>query len=86
MGSLECVARDVTGDSKATLGDILKRYPGLLPKPLDTALSQISGFASNEARHVLEGRDPSREEAELIVGLSAAVATYLARKRPQSTF
>lgn len=80
IGSLECVARDVTGDPKATFGEILKRHPGLLPKPLDTALSQVWGYASNEARHVLEGREISRDEAELLVGLSAAVSTYLSRK------
>ena len=81
MGSLECVARDLTGDSKATLGEALKRYPGLLPKPLDTALSQIWGYASNEARHVQEGRETNRKEAELLVGLSASLATYLTRKQ-----
>lgn len=80
MGALECVARDLTGDPKATLGEILKRHPDLLPKPLDTALSQVWGYASNEARHVLEGREISREEAELLVGLSATVSTYLSRK------
>jgi len=80
MGSLECVARDLTGTPKATLGEILKQHPQLLPKPLDTALSQVWGYASNEARHVQEGRDPSREEAELVVGLAAAVTTYLIRK------
>jgi hypothetical protein len=80
MGSLECVARDITGDSKATFGEILKHYPGLLPKPVDDALAKIWGYASNEARHVAEGREPDREEAELIVGLSAAVATYLTRR------
>jgi AbiJ N-terminal domain 4 len=81
MGSLECVARDLSSDPKATLGEILKKNPGLLPKPLDTALSQIWGYASNEARHVQEGRDPRREEAELVVGLASAVTTYLIRKR-----
>lgn len=81
MGALECIARDVTGDSKATLGEILKRCPGLLPKPLDAAFSQIWGYASNEARHVEEGREPSRDEAELVVGLSAAISTYLTRKQ-----
>lgn len=80
MGALECVARDLTGDPKATLGEILKRHPGLLPKPLDTALSQVWGYASEVARHVLEGRDISREEAELLVGLAASVGTYLSRK------
>jgi hypothetical protein len=80
LGSLECVARDLTGDPKATLGDILKRYPGLLPKPLDEALSKVWGYASNEARHVVEGRGINRDEAELLVGLSATAVTYLLRK------
>lgn len=80
MGALECLARDVTGDPKATLGEVLKRNPGLLPKPLDSALSQVWGYASNEARHVEEGREPGRDEAELVVGLCAAVSTYLTRK------
>lgn len=80
MGSLECVARDVIGNEKATLGEIIKRHPDLLPTPLDKALSQVWGYASNEARHVSEGRGPSHEEAELVVGLSAALATYLCRK------
>ena len=68
---------DVSGDQKATLGQILKRYPQLIPQPLDTALSQIWGYASNEARHVQEGKEPKRSEAELIVGLAAALAGYL---------
>jgi hypothetical protein len=80
IGSLECVARDLTGDSKATFGQILKLHPDLLPKPLGAALSQVWGYASNEARHVLEGREISRAEAELLVGLSATVSTYLLRK------
>lgn len=81
MGSLECVARDVSGDEKATLGEVLKRYPGLLPKPIDEALSKIWGYASNQARHVLEGRETNREEAALVVGLSAALSTYITRKQ-----
>ena len=81
MGALECIARDLTGDARATLGEAVNRNPGLLPKPLGTALSQIWGYASNEARHVLEGRETNREEAELLVGLAAALSTYLTRKQ-----
>lgn len=81
MGALECVARDVTGDSKGTLGQVLKKYPTLLPKPVDEALSQLWGFASNVARHVEEGHEPVREESELLVGLAATIATYLNRKQ-----
>jgi AbiJ N-terminal domain 4 len=80
MGALEAVARDLVGDEKATLGDILKRHSTLLPPPLDRALSQVWGYASNEARHVVEGRTPTREEAELVVGLAATVATYFTKK------
>jgi hypothetical protein len=83
MGSLECVARDIAGDERATLGEILKCQAAILPKPLDEAVSKIWGYASNQARHVAEGRATDREEAELIVGLAATVATYLTRKNPQ---
>lgn len=80
MGALEAVARDMSGESNRTLGDILKRHPDLLPKPLDSALSMVWGYASNEARHVEEGRDPKQGEAELIVGLAATVSSYLVGK------
>ncbi len=83
LGALECVARDLTGDSKATLGEVIKRHPGLLPKPLEEAVPKIWGYASNEARHVVEGRETHRAEAELLVGLSAAMAGYLTRKQPR---
>ena len=42
-GALEAVARDLTEDHRATLGEILHRHPQLLPRPLNTALSQIWG-------------------------------------------
>ena len=83
MGALECVARDLTGD-KGTLGEVLKHHPDLLPKPLGIAISKVWGYASNVARHVKEGREPNREEAELVVGLAAVVATYLTRNDQSS--
>jgi hypothetical protein len=80
MVALECVARDVCGDRKANLGDILKRYGGLIPPPLDEAVAKVWGYASENARHIREGREPSFEEAELVVGLCASVSTYLVKK------
>jgi hypothetical protein len=80
MGSMECLARDLTGMPKDTLGQILKRRPDLLPSPLDEALSKIWGYVSNEARHVVEGRNPERAETALIVGLVGATVTYLSAK------
>lgn len=80
IAALECVARDVCGDSKANLGDIMKKYKDIIPQPLDESVKKAWGFASENARHIREGREPSFEEAELIVGISASVATYLAKK------
>lgn len=80
MAALECVARVACGNEKATLGEILKRYREVIPKPLDEAVSKIWGFASENARHVSEGREPSFAEAELLVGMVAGAVTYLAKK------
>jgi hypothetical protein len=79
MAALECVARDVCGDEKATLGEVIKRYPGTIPRPLDEAVAKAWGYASEMARHIREGRKPERKEVELIVGLAATVATYLSQ-------
>jgi len=78
MAALECTAREVVGDPRATLGEIIKRYPDLLPKPLDDALAKMWGYASEMGRHVREGRTPEGAEAELIVGVAAAACSYLA--------
>lgn len=80
IAALECVARDVCGDAKANLGDIMKKYKDIIPQPLDESVKKAWGFASENARHIREGREPSFEEAELIVGISASVATYLTKK------
>ena len=80
IAALECVARDVCRDQKANLGDILKKYGSLIPAPLDESVKKAWGYASENARHIREGREPSLEEAELIVGIAASVATYLAKK------
>jgi hypothetical protein len=79
MAALECVARDVCGDERATLGEIIKRYPGTIPKPLDDSVAKAWGYASEMARHIREGHKPERKDVELIVSLAATVATYLSR-------
>ena len=78
MGALECTAREATDDPRATFGEILKRHPGVVPKPLNDALGKMWGYASETARHVREGRTPSRAEAELVVGVAASTCSYLA--------
>jgi len=80
LASLECVARDVTGDPRSSLGDLLKHNAGLVPKPMDEALTKLWGYASEQGRHLREGREPAFAEAELAVVVAAAVARYFNRK------
>jgi hypothetical protein len=80
MAALECVAKDVTGEQKATLGQILARHGTLVPKPLDQAVDKLWGFACDKARHVREGQVLDRHEAQLVVGLAASLVNYLVQK------
>ncbi|KAG1466865.1 hypothetical protein G6F57_013187 [Rhizopus arrhizus] len=80
MAALECLAKDLTGGDKETLGALVKNNPSLFPSPLGEAVSKVYGFASNNGRHLKEGGDPSLEEAELIVGLSGVLCRYLGHK------
>lgn len=82
IAALECVAGDITGNEKATFGDILKTSPELFPGGLKKGLEGIWGYSCNEgARHGKEGKAPAREDAELVVGVAACVATYLSQKK-----
>jgi hypothetical protein len=78
MAALECVAREVSGSTE-TLGSIIGRLP--LPPPLDAALHKLWGFASQQGRHLYEGRAPRFAEAELVVTVASAVSVYLLRHR-----
>jgi hypothetical protein len=80
LACLECVAREAAGGSKQTLGELIKSRRDLVPEPLNSAIEKVWGFSSNQGRHLQEGKAPSFEEAELLVGLSAALSTYLVRK------
>jgi len=79
LAALECVARDVTGDSKATLGTILARHKNLVPRPLDQALEKLWGFASEKGRHLQEGQELEQNTVELAVQVAAATASYLVK-------
>jgi len=80
MAALECTAREAAGDAKSTLGDIVKKHPGLFPRPLDEVVAKAWGYSSEMARHAKEKRDLSRPEVQLTVGLAAVVSTYLTEK------
>lgn len=82
MAAVEIVARVVSRETKPTLGEVIKRYGaaiGVHP-PLDEALVKLWGYASERGRHLREGRVPGFEEAELVVGIAAAICTYLTKK------
>jgi len=79
MGALEALAKQIAGDEKATFGQLVPRLTDI-PKPLDTAIEKVWGYASNAARHVREGGTPAHEEAEFVVSMAASVITYLLRK------
>jgi hypothetical protein len=80
LACLECVCRETTGDKKATLGELMKMFPEIVPKPLDQAIGKIWGFTSEQGRHLREGQVPDYLEAELVVEVSAAISTYLGKK------
>jgi len=83
-GAIECVLHDITGQGM-TLGEYLNRHRNLFPGSIQKALHGLWGFSSEEgARHGREGTEPSRDDAEFIVAIAAAVTTYLNRKHPRS--
>ncbi len=83
MASLECVARQLTGDHQATLGKIMNDNRMLISPRLDQAVIKTWAYASEFGRHLQEGREPSFEDAELVVGLCASVSNYLIKKSNQ---
>lgn len=83
MAGLECVANQICGTTGLELGKVVKRAPQRFPPPLNEVIPQLYGFASNTGRHLTEGEEPEFAEAELLVGISATVSTYLARKVSQ---
>lgn len=81
IAALECTARDLTGDSNATLGKLLPKLD--LPKPLDTAVEKLWSFASDRARHLREGQNVNDLEAELVVSVACAVSIFLVKRKDQ---
>jgi hypothetical protein len=77
LAALECLARDLTGDPRPTFGTVLDRNPGLFPPPLDAAMHKLWGYASEQGRHLREGRTPTTAEAVLVLGLVSAAASFL---------
>jgi hypothetical protein len=82
MAALECVAKDVTGETKPTLGEWVKNNPSVFPQPIGGAIEKLWGYSSQYGRHVQEGKPADYIEAELVVGLAGALVLYLIKKAP----
>ena len=80
LAALECLSREITGDKKSTLGKLINDNPDIVPSPLNMVISKLYGFASEQGRHLKEGKVPDFEEAELVVHLCASLCVYLVKK------
>jgi hypothetical protein len=84
VGALESVAKDLCGEPKLTLGEILKKHPDLMPTPIVAAVEKLWGYSSDVARHIREDRNVLREEAQFVLGISASLISYLMEKNQKN--
>lgn len=80
---LEATARYVLNEHGKTLGALVLLLQ--LPKPLETAVEKLWGFANQYARHLDESKsvDVNIIDAELLVSIAGAVCTYLVKRIPK---
>ncbi|WP_309085912.1 AbiJ-NTD4 domain-containing protein [Chelativorans sp.] len=81
MAAVECAARDLTGEPNLTLGRLIPRLN--VPRPLDSALEKLWGYASENGRHIREGTQHSAAEAELVVSIACAVSVFLIQRETE---
>lgn len=82
LAALECAIRRASDDDTHTLGELVKRHPDLFPQALGEAVKKIWGFASENGRHVREGKSVDKDVAELLVGLSCSLCGYISKRLP----
>ena len=75
--AVECLARELCGNQKLTLGDILNKHPELLPGAYRKLGEGIWGITSNKGRHIHEGGEPTFNEAMLLVGVVTPLLQFL---------
>lgn len=78
--SVESVLREVTGKNAKSFSKHVKDNPGLFPPTLGDAMAKIFAYVGDSGAHPKEGQAITTDEAELVVHVSAAAATYLIRK------
>lgn len=73
------MTREITSDTKSTLGELMKKYPRVIPTPLDQAVTRIWVFTPEQGRHLREGQAPEYLEADLVVGATSSIVTYIGK-------
>jgi hypothetical protein len=68
MAALECVFRDAAGDPKATLGELLRKHPNIIPSPLDQSLGKLWGYASSSEGILGKTESLSFQRHNLLLG------------------
>ncbi|WIW88084.1 hypothetical protein K3M67_14145 [Sphingobium sp. V4] len=79
--AIECLAREISGETKLTLGDIIKRRADLFPGAYRKMAEAMWGIVSNQGRHIREEGEPDLEEALFVVGSITNLAAYLLARR-----
>ena len=59
------------------MGKIINTNKEIFPDPLSKIGHGLFGFASNKARHIKEGEEPTLQEAQLVFGASLVLVNYL---------
>lgn len=80
MAALEAVAREVTGQSKPTLGKLVPMLD--LPNPLDKAIHKLWGYTSERGRHIREQRQTiEHSEAEFVVAIAGSLCAFMTQRK-----
>ena len=77
LAAIECLLRDIFGEEKATLGEIVNKYKSKITSPLDILITKLWGYSSNHGRHMGEGAMPSFAEAQFVLYTTCAIIIFL---------
>ena len=80
--AIECLSREISGDAKLTLGEIIKKHDDLFPGAYRKMAEAMWGIVSNQGRHLKEEGEPTLEEALFVVGSITNLAAYLLARSP----
>lgn len=83
--AIECLAREISGDTKLSLGDIIKKREDLFPGAYRKMADAMWGIVSNQGRHMKEEGEPSLKDALFVVGSITNLAAFLLARRPTAS-